>query len=146
MDLADKLNAQIRVLFVLNAAGFFLWQSGDGLAGSAQIGGEISELARLVSIIGFAIWVIALFVVLGQTWRAKRLGVYDVLSDEWAQRARARAGEAGFWIVTVGVVLAMTATNFGIDGQLLLKALTGLAVAGYLGAYVWFDSRHEGEE
>ena len=146
MDVAEKINAQMRVFFLLNAAGFFAWQAGEGLARSSQIPETLAGPAFVASGIGFGVWIVALIIVLAQALRAKKLGVYDILGDEWAQRARAKAAEAAFWIITVAVVVSMTATNFGVDGQLLLKLLTGLAVAAYLCAYVWFDSRHEGGE
>lgn len=146
MDVAEKINAQMRVFFILNAAGFFAWQAGEGFARSPQIPQSLMGPALVVSGVGFGLWLVALIIIFGQSWRAKKLGVFDILGDEWAQRARAKGAEAAFWIVTVAVVLSMTATNFGADGQLLLKLITGLAVASYLCAYVWFDSRHEGGE
>lgn len=146
MDVAEKINAQVRLLFVLNAVGFFAWQAGDGFAGSSQIPDAVMGPALIASGVGFGVWLVCLILIFGQTWRAKKLGAFDILGDEWAQRARAKAAESGFWIISIAVVLSMTATNFGVDGQLLLKILTGLAVAGFLLSYAWFDSRHEGEE
>ena len=146
MDVAEKLNARMRVFFVLNAAGFFAWQAGDGFAMSAQIPDGLTGPSLLAGGVGFGLWLVTLIIIFGQAWRAKKLGIYDILSDEWSQRVRAQAAEAAFWITTVGVVVSMTATNFGVDGQLLLKLLTGLAVASFLGAHVWYDSRHEGDE
>ncbi len=146
MDVAEKINAQVRLLYVLNAAGFFAWQAGEGFARSPQIPDAVMGPALIASGVGFGLWLVCLILIFGQTWRAKKLGVFDMLGDEWAQRARAKAAESGFWIISIGVVLSMTATNFGVDGQLLLKILTGLAVAGFLLSYAWFDSRHEGEE
>ena len=146
MDIAERLNARMRVLFALNAAGFLAWQAGDGFAASAQVPEGLTGPSLLASGVGFGLWCVTLIIIFGQAWRAKKLGVYDILSDEWSQRVRAQAAEAAFWITTAGVVVAMTATNFGLDGQLLLKLLTGVAVASFLGSYVWFDSRHEGEE
>ncbi|MCR9128364.1 MAG: hypothetical protein NXI12_02475 [Alphaproteobacteria bacterium] len=146
MDVAEKLNAQMRIFFALNAAGFFTWQAGDGFAASAQIPGAFTGPSLLLSGIGFGLWLVTLIIIFGQAWRAKKLGVYDLLSDEWSLRVRAQAAEAAFWITTAGVVISMTLTNFGVDGQLLLKLLTGLAVASFLGSYVWYDSRHEDGE
>lgn len=145
MDIAEKINAQMRIFFVLNAAGFFAWQAGDGLARSPQTPDALMGPALVVAGIGFGLWLVALIIVFGQAWRAKKLGVYDILGDEWAQRARSKAGDAAFWITTVSVVVASTVASFGVDGALLLSLLTGIAVASYLCAYVWFDSRHEGE-
>lgn len=146
MDIAEKLNAQMRVFFALNAAGFFAWQAGDGFAASAQVPDALTGPSLILSGIGFGVWLVTLIIIFGQAWRARKLGVFDILSDEWSLRVRAQAAEAAFWITTVGIVVSMTLTNFGIDGQLLLKLLTGLAVASFLGSYVWYDSRHEGEE
>jgi hypothetical protein len=146
MDVAEKLNAQMRVLFALNATGFFAWQAGDGFAVSPQIADALTGPALLLSGIGFGLWLVTLIIVFGQAWRAKKLGVFDILGDEWSLRVRAQSAEAAFWITTAGVVVSMTATNFGVDGQLLLKLLTGLAVASFLGAFVWYDSRHEDGE
>ena len=39
----------------------------------------------------------------------------------------------------------MTASNFGADAQLLLKVNVGVAVSGFFLAYVWHDTRHEGD-
>lgn len=144
MDTAETITAQARLLLVLNGAGFFVWQAGEGLARSPQIPEAVTGPALVASGMGFGLWLVALILVFGQTWRAKKLGVYDILSDEWALAARRKAAEAAFWILSLGVVASMTAANFAVDAQLLLRILTGLAVSAFLFAYVWYDSRHEG--
>ena len=146
MDLADTLNARMRMFAILQAIGFFAWQAGEGLARSHHTPDGLIGPAFLISGIGLGIWLVSLIIFLGQAWRAKKAVGYDVLNDEWARDVRKRGAEAAFWIVTVAVVLSMTATNFGVDGQLLLKVITGLAVASFLLANVWFDSRHEDAE
>ncbi len=146
MDLADTLNARMRMFAILQAIGFFAWQAGEGLARFHHTPDGLIGPAFLISGIGVGIWLVSLIIFLGQAWRAKKAVGYDVLNDEWARDVRKRGAEAAFWIVTVAVVLSMTATNFGVDGQLLLKVITGLAVASFLLANVWFDSRHEDAE
>ena len=40
----------------------------------------------------------------------------------------------------------MTLSNFGVEGALLLKILTGLSVSSFFVATVLYDRRGEGEE
>ena len=143
MDLADRLNARMRIFAILQAIGFFAWQAGEGLARSHQTPDALTGPAFLASGVGVGVWLVSLIIFFGQAWQAKKAVGYDVLNDEWARDVRKRAAEAAFWIVTIAVVVSMTATNFGVDGQLLLNLITGLAVSSFLIANVWFDSRGE---
>jgi len=145
MDLAEQLTARLRIFAILQAISFFAWQAGEGVARSSQIPDALTGPAFLVSGIGVGVWLVSLIIFFGLAWQAKKAVGYDVLNDEWARDVRKRGAEAAFWIVTVAVVLAMTATNFGADGQLLLKVITGLAVSSFLIANVWYDSRGEDE-
>lgn len=144
MDLADQLNQRLRLFTILQALGFFAWQAGGGLSQSSQTPDALIGPAFVASGVGVGVWLVSLIIYLGQAWYAKKAVGYDVLNDEWAIDVRKRAAEAAFWIITIGIVLAMTATNFGADGQLLLKILTGLSVASFLIANVVYDSRGEG--
>lgn len=144
MDQVEQISKRMRLLALAIAAGFFAWQVGDGMARSPQIGSELTGAAYIASGIGLGMWVVSLIIFFGQAWQAKKSVGYDVLNDEWAIDVRKRAGETAFWVVTVGVVLSMTATNFGADGQLLLKVLTGVSASSFLVASVYFDSRGEG--
>ena len=143
MDAADKISRRMRLLFWLTALGFFFWQAGDGLARAEFAGPVLTPAGLMAGSIGFGVWIVALILVLGVCSHARRAGVYDILGDEWAQRARAKAGEAGFWVLTVSTVIFMTLSNFGIDAQFLLKILTGISASSYLIAYALFDARHD---
>lgn len=143
MDIEDRLTKRARLLFWLNGLGFFAWQAGDGLAMAGFTGRAATGSALIASGIGFGVWLVSLILVLGLGWQARRAGLYDILGDEWAKHARARAAEAAFWIVTISIVVCMTLSNFGFDAQLALKLLTGLAVASFLIAYAIFDAQHD---
>ncbi len=145
MDVVDQITARMRALLLVQAAGFFAWQAGEGLARSAQIPDAISQPAAIAALIGGAVWAVGLFAYFAQAWRARRRGLYDLLNDEWAQHARKRASESAFWILMVSVVISMTLSNFGLDAMLLLKINVGIAISGYFLANVWFDTRHEGD-
>ncbi|MEO1038239.1 MAG: hypothetical protein AAFX09_01745 [Pseudomonadota bacterium] len=143
MELAETLNRRARMFAVLQALGFFAWQAGDGLARSDTSPAGFVGPAFMASGIGLGVWVVSLIVFFGVSWHAKKAGVFDIMNDEWSRHVRMKAAEAAFWATAIGVVVSMTATNFGVDGWLLLKVLTGLAVASFLLAYAWYDSRHE---
>lgn len=143
MDIAERLNRQARLLFILNGLGFFAWQAGDGLARAGFATSTLAGAGLVAGGIGFGLWLVTLILVVGITWRARRAGVFDIMGDEWAKRARAKAAETGFWVATIAIVLAMTASNFGVDAQFMLKVLTGLAVASFLITYAVFDAQHD---
>ena len=143
MEAVEQINKRMRIFLILQAVGFFAWQAGDGLSASGQTPAGLVGPAFLASGIGFGIWLVSLIIFLGQAWRAKKIAGYDVLNDEWARDVRKRAAEAAFWVITIAVVISMTATNFGADGQLLLKFLTGLSVASFFVATVIYDRRGE---
>jgi uncharacterized membrane protein len=146
MEAVESINKRMRILLILQAIGFFSWQAGDGVAGLGQTSSDLAGPAFVVSGVGFGVWIVSLIIFFGQALQAKKVAGYDVLNDEWARDVRKRAAEAAFWVITIGVVLSMTATNFGADGQLLLKVLTGLSVASFFVATVIYDSRGEGSE
>lgn len=146
MDITDQLNQRARIFAALQAVGFFAWQAGEGVARAPGAPEALIGPAFLASGIGVGVWLVSLIVFFGNAWHAKKIGAFDLMNDEWALSVRKQAAEAAFWVTTAGVVISMTATNFGADGQLLLKVLTGLAVASFLLAYAWYDSRHEGAE
>lgn len=143
MDIAERLTKRARLLFWLNGLGFLTWQAGDGLAMSDYTTGAATGTALIAGGIGFGVWLVSLILVLGLGWQARRAGVYDILGDEWSKRARARAAEAAFWIVTISVVVCMTLSNFGFDAQFALKLLTGIAVASFLISYAIYDAQHD---
>lgn len=68
---------------------------------------------------------------------------YDVLNDEWAQHVRKKSAETAYWIILISIVSAMVLSNFGVDGQLLLKVLTGIGVSSFLLAAVVYDDQAE---
>lgn len=146
MATTDALAKRLRLLLVLQAIGFFAWQAGDGVAGSDQIANSLQGPAIVISSSGMGLWLATLIFYLGQAFQAKKQFGYDVLNDEWARDVRKKASETAFWVCAIGIVTAMTATNFGADGQLLLKVLTGLAVSSYFLANVYWDTRGEGAE
>lgn len=144
MDAIEQINKRMRMLLIAQAIGFFAWQAADGLAG---LGLAFSAgPAFVVSGVGFGIWLVSLILFFGQALQAKKIAGYDVLNDEWARDVRKRAAEAAFWVITIAVVLSMTATNFGADGQFLLKLLTGLSVSSFFIATVIYDRRGEGAD
>lgn len=145
MDGVEHITARMRWLLLVQAAGFFLWQAGEGLARSDQIAEAIGQPAGLAALIGGAVWVLGLAAYFAQAWRAKQAGLYDLLNDEWAQHVRKRASEAAFWVLAGSVVISMTLSYFGLDAALLLKINVGVAVSGFFLAHVWYDTRHEGE-
>lgn len=146
MDVIEQINKRMRIFLILQAIGFFAWQSGDGVVGLASAGSGLTGPAFVVSGVGFGIWLVSLILFFGHALNAKKIAGYDVLNDEWARDVRKRAAEAAFWVVTIGVVVSMTATNFGADGQFLLKLLTGLSVASFFVATVIYDRRGESAE
>ena len=141
MEAIEQINKRMRLLLIAQAVGFFAWQAGDGFAGLTLAGP-----AFVVSGVGFGIWLVSLILFLGQALQAKKIAGYDVLNDEWARDVRKRAAEAAFWVITIAVVLSMTATNFGADGPFLLKLLTGLSVSSFFIATVIYDRRGEGAD
>ena len=143
MALADQLKTRMRIFAVLQALGFFSWQAGEGFARSHQTPESLIGPAFIVSGVGVGVWLVSLIIFLSQAWHAKKAVGYDVINDEWARHVRKRAAETAFWLLTVAVVVSTTLANFGVDAQLLLQINTGLAVAGFLLANVYWDSRHE---
>ncbi len=145
MDAVERISGRMRWLLIAQAIGFFCWQAGDGLAHSDQIAALVANPAELISLIGAVLWLISMLAFFAQAHKAQRDGLHDILNDEWAQHVRGRAAETAFWALCIGVVGSMTATNFGLDAQMLLKINVGVAVSSFFLAYVWHDSRHEGE-
>ena len=143
MDIVDQITIRMRILLLVQAAGFFTWQAGEGLARSEQVASAVSQPAALAALVGGAVWAVGLIVYFAQAWRAKKGGLYDILHDEWAQHVRKRASETAFWVLMISVVVSMTLSNFGVDAMLLLKINVGVAVSSYFLANVWFDTRHE---
>ena len=145
MDVIDQITGRMRTLLLIQAAGFFTWQAGEGLARSHQVVEAVSQPAAVAALVGALAWAAGLIIYFTQAWRAKQRGLYDLLNDEWAQHVRRRASEFAFWALTVSIVVSMTVSNFGVDAQLLLKLNVGVAVSGFLLANIWLDSRHEDE-
>ena len=147
MDQFERINARMRVLLLGQAAGFFAWQAGGGVSNSDQLPAFLNGPGMTVSLIGFALWLVSISLYFLDARRAHKLFGYDVINDEWARDVRRRAAEAAFWVITIATVLAMTLSNFGIEGALLLKVLTGLTVSSFFVATVWYDRRgDEGPE
>ena len=146
MDQLDALNARMRVCLLCQAAGFFAWQAGGGVAASEQMPASLSAPGLVVSLLGFGLWLVTISVYFMDARRAYKSVGYDVINDEWARDVRRRAAEAAFWVITLCTVLAMTLSNFGVEGALLLKILTGLSVSSFFVATVLYDRRGEGEE
>ena len=141
MDQLEKINARMRVYLLCQAVGFFAWQAGGGVSKSEQLPGALTGPAILVSLVGLGLWIITLALYFGNARQASRMYGYDVINDEWARDVRRRAAEAAFWVITIATVLAMTLSNFGIEGALLLKILTGLSVSSFFVATVVYDRR-----
>lgn len=147
MDQFERINARMRLLLLGQAAGFFAWQSGGGVSSSDQLPATLTGPGLTVSLLGFGVWFITLLLYFADARRAYKTLGYDVINDEWARDVRRRAAEAAFWVITIATVLAMTLSNFGIEGALLLKVLTGLSVSSFFVATVWYDRRgDEGPE
>lgn len=147
MDQFERINARMRVLLLGQAAGFFAWQAGGGVSNSDQLPAAFTGPGMTVSLIGFGVWFITLLLYFADARRAYKTLGYDLINDEWARDVRRRAAEAAFWVITIATVLAMTLSNFGIEGALLLKVLTGLTVSSFFVATVWYDRRgDEGPE
>lgn len=147
MDQFERINARMRLLLLGQAAGFFAWQAGGGVSRSEQLPAALTGPGLTVSLLGFGVWFITLLLYFADARRAYKTLGYDVINDEWARDVRRRAAEAAFWVITIATVLAMTLSNFGIAGALLLKILTGLSVSSFFLATVWYDRRgDEGPE
>lgn len=146
MDAVDRVMGRMRPLLLLQAAGFFAWQAGDGVATADSASREMINVAIWVSMAGAATWIIAITVFFYLAWKAKQDGIYDIMQDEWAQHVRKRAAEAAFWVLTVCTVVTMTISKFGVEASMLLQLNVGVSVAGYFLATVWFDTRSEAEE
>ena len=146
MDQLEALNARMRVCLLCQAASFFAWQAGGGVAASEQMPASLSATGLVVSLLGFGLWLVTISVYFMNARRAYKSVGYDVINDEWARDVRRRAAEAAFWVITLCTVLAMTLSNFGVEGALLLKILTGLSVSSFFVATVLYDRRGEGEE
>ena len=146
MDQFEALNARMRVCLLCQAAGFFSWQAGGGVAASEQIPASLSAPGLVVSLLGFGLWLVTISLYFMDARRAYKSVGYNVINDEWARDVRRRAAKAAFWVITIATVLAMTLSNFGVEGALLLKILTGLSVSSFFVATVLYDRRGEGEE
>lgn len=141
MDQLEKINARMRIYLLCQAAGFFAWQAGGGVSGSEQLPASFSGPGLVVSLIGFGLWLVTISLYFLDARRAYKTVGHNVLNDEWARDVRRRAAEAAFWVITIATVLAMTLTNFGVEGALLLKVLTGLSVSSFFVATVVYDRR-----
>ncbi len=138
-DPTDTVARQARPLFVLNGLAFFIWMTAGGAEFAGMTEGALRGPAFLAQGVGFGLWVVTLILIVGVSWRAKAMGVFDRLSDEWALRARTKAAEFTCWVMIIGAALFQTVSNFGVDGGFLLKVLLGLGVASYLIAYARFE-------
>ncbi len=145
MDQLEVINARMRVYLLCQAVGFFAWQAGGGVSGSEQLPASFAGPGLVVSLIGFGLWLLTLLLYFADAWRAYKTVGHDVINDEWSRDVRRRAAEAAFWVVTISTVLAMTISNFGVDGGFLLKVLTGLSVSSFFVATVLYDRRGEDE-
>lgn len=145
MDQLERINARMRVLLLCQAAGFFAWQAGGGVANAEQLPAALTGVGMPVSLVGFGVWFITLLLYFADARRAYKTVGYDVINDEWSRDVRRRAAEAAFWVITIATVLAMTLSNFGVEGALLLKILTGLSVSSFFVATVIYDQRGDDE-
>jgi len=145
-DPTDAIARQARPLFVLNGIAFFVWMTANGAEFAGLVPDDIRGAAFLASGIGVGLWIVTLILIIGVTWRAKAMGVFDRLSDEWALRARSKAAELGFWVLVTGAAIFQALSNFGVDGGFLLKVLLGLGVASFLIAYARFEGAGDGPE
>lgn len=143
MDELEKINVRMRALLLCQAAGFFAWQAADGIGSSHQTPDSWMGPGLVISGIGFGLWLVTIILYFGDAFRAYKTVGYDIINDEWARDVRRRAAEAAFWVITVATVLAMTINQFGLDGGLLLKVLTGLSVSSFFLAAVHYDRRGE---
>ena len=141
MDQLEVINARMRVYLLCQAIGFFAWQAGGGVANSSQLPDSFHGPGVVVSLIGFGLWLVTISLYFLDARRAYKTVGYDIINDEWARDVRRRAAEAAFWVITIATVLAMTLSNFGIEGALLLKILTGLSVSSFFVATVVYDRR-----
>jgi len=141
MDQLEKINARMRVYLLCQAVGFFAWQAGGGVSASDQLPAGFSGPGLAISLAGFGLWLVTISLYFMDAWRAYKTVGHNVLNDEWARDVRRRAAEAAFWVITIATVLAMTLSNFGIEGALLLKILTGLSVSSFFVATVVYDRR-----
>ena len=139
MDQLEQINARMRVLLLCQAAGFFFWQAGGGVTQTDSLPQAFSGPGLMVSLAGFALWLVSISLYFLDARRAHKLFGYDVINDEWARDVRRRAAEAAFWVITISTVVAMTISNFGVDGGLLLKLLTGVTVSSFFVATVFYD-------
>lgn len=141
MDQLEKINARMRVLLLCQAVGFFAWQAGGGVSASEQLPAAFSGPGLVISLAGFGLWLVTIILYFADARRAYKTVGYDVINDEWARDVRRRAAEAAFWVITISTVLAMTLSNFDVEGALLLKILTGLSVSSFFVATVVYDRR-----
>ena len=139
----NALQSRMRILLILQAIAFFCWQAAGGVSTSDQLPQSWQGPAYIISGMGVGLWVVGFILYMGNVFQAKKLMSYDVLNDEWAQHVRKKAAETAFWITMIGTVISMTLTNFGVDGALLLKILTGISVSSFLMAAVIYDREAE---
>lgn len=145
-DPADAIARQARPLFVLNGLAFFIWMTAGGAEFAGMTEGVLRGPGFIAQGVGFALWVVTLILIFAVSWRARAMGVFDRLSDEWALRARTRAAEFTCWVMIIAAAVLQTVSNFGVDGGFLLKLLLGLGVASYLIAYARFEGEGDAGE
>jgi hypothetical protein len=143
MDELETINLRMRAFLLCQAAGFFAWQAADGIGTSHQTPDSWMGPGLVISGIGFGLWLVTIILYFGDAFRAYKTVGYDIINDDWARDVRRRAAEAAFWVITVSTVLAMTFNQFGVDGGMLLKILTGLSVSSFFLAAVHYDRKGE---
>lgn len=139
----ETINLRMRAFLLCQAAGFFAWQAADGIGTSHQTPDSWMGPGLVISGIGFGLWLVTIILYFGDAFRAYKTVGYDIINDDWARDVRRRAAEAAFWVITVATVLAMTFNQFGVDGGMLLKILTGLSVSSFFLAAVHYDRKGE---
>ena len=146
MDVIDSINARMRVFLLIQAIGFFCWQTAGGVSAYTAPALGLAGPASFISYLGAIIWAASLLLYLSDAARAKKVLGRNVLNDDWAKHVRQKAAEAAFWILMIGVVSSMALTAFDVNGALLLKLLTGLSISSFFVASVIYDRQGDGED